>query len=635
MPDDKHKIEDIKRRLYDREDTVSGRPHVGVLHPIDHKVDTAWKSDTPPVSNNNSFSLDSNMKKPPTSFFKKFFIGAIVFFFCSLMFAGYMFYSGGVSVSSENIDIIVLGNAFTKGGEELPLQIEIINRNKAKLELANLVISYPRGASDSTADMIRLPRESIGTINAGDTITRNASVSLFGDEKSIRNVKISLEYHPEGSNAIFTKDVIYPVTISSAPLSLLLDAPDQVTSDQLTTIKVTASLNTSLPEGATMLQVAYPNGFVFDSAVPTPSVGNSVWNLSELTTTNPVSIEVKGRIIGQDGEDKVFHVYAGTTSPTDQSKVNVVYNSLLHSMKIAKPFLEARILVNNQDLTTYTASSSETIQGEVSWTNNLPSRITDGQIIVTLSGNALDKSSVNPLEGFYDSANNQIIWDKNTISDFASIEPGASGTVSFNFKSISLLGPSVTIKDPQIALDVSIRGRQPSLGSTYTDVNNFAKKVVKILSDFQIASSGSYASGALPPKAETETKYTITWTLSNSANNITSAQARSVLPIYVKWGGVSGAGEDVKYNEVTREVVWNIGSVRPNTGFGSNREASFNLLLKPSTSQIGSVPQLMKDTFLTGTDAFTGTPVKSKRGPITTLLSNDPSFQSGNERVIQ
>ena len=634
MPDDKHKIEDIKSRLYDREDTVTNRHREGVLHPINHKVDTIWKTDA--VSPNNNFTLETQMKKPRTSFFKKFFIGAVVFFICTLGFAGYMFYSGGASVSSDNIDILVLGNAFTKGGDELPLQIEIVNRNRAKLELANLVISYPRGASDDTSDVIRLPRDAVGTIGVGQSVTRNTKVTLFGDEKSIRNVKISLEYHPEGSNAIFTKDIVYPITISSAPLSLSIDAPDQTTSDQMIALKVTATLNTSLPEGRTILQVTYPNGFVFDSALPLPHIGNSVWNLDDLTTTNPVTIVINGRLVGQDGDEQVFHAYAGTTTSTDQSKVNVVYNSLLKSMTISKPFLEARVLVNNQDLPSYTASSGEVIHGEIAWANNLSSRITDGQIIVNISGNAFDKGTVNPLEGFYDSASSQIVWDKNTVPEFASIEPGASGTVSFNMKSLSLVGPSTTIKDPQIVLDVSVRGRQPASGSTYSDVNNFAKKIVKIMSDFQIASSANYTTGPLPPKAESETKYTVTWTLSNSANPITGATARSVLPIYVKWSGVqTGENENVTYNEVTREVIWNIGAVSPNTGFGSNREASFVLTLKPSLSQVGSVPQLMKDTLLSGTDAFAGVQVKSKRGPITTLLSSDFNFHSGNERVVQ
>lgn len=633
MSENEHnKIEDIKRRLYDPKDTNIDRRHEGVLHPQNFKIAQEWN----PESTDKKSSSNIIIKKPKTSFFKKFFIVAIVFFVCAVGFAVYMYSTGGVSVSNDNIDITVLGNAFTKGGDELPLQIEITNRNNANLELADLLIEYPRGASDTETDVIRLPRDKIGTINKGQSITRNVKVTLFGDEKSIRNVKISLEYHPEGSNAIFTKDKQYPVTISSAPLSLRIDAPDQATSNQLVSFTVTATLNTTLPLEATMLQVTYPTNFVFDSAVPQPVVGQSVWNLASLTQTTPVVITIKGRLIGQDGDQQVFHVYAGTTSPTDASVVNVVYTSLLQTMTITKPFLEARILVNGQDLSTYTASGGETVDAEIAWVNNLPTRIADAQIIMNLSGNAFDKNSVNPLEGFYDSANNRIIWDKNTMPELSSIEPGASGTVSFNFKPVSLAGSISKIKEPQVALDVSIRGSQPSAGSTFSNIDNFAQKIVKIVSDFQIASSVSYLSGPLPPKAENETKYTVTWTLSNSANSINQAQARSALPLYVTWvGPQQGNNENISYNETTHEVIWNIGTVRPNTGLDSNREVSFVIDLKPSLSQVGSVPQLMKNVYLSGTDSFTGTLVKNSRGPVTTLIVSDSNFKTGTERVIQ
>jgi len=631
LENDHNRIEDIKRRLYDPKDTGVDRRHEGVLHPQRFKVANEWKRDVPPSDT----TTNIQMKKPKTSFFKKFFIGAVIFFVGALGFAFYMYSTGGISVSNDNIDITVLGNAFTKGGDELPLQIEITNRNNADLELADLLIEYPRGASDTAADVLRLPRETIGTIKKGQSVTRNVKVSLFGDEKSIRNVKISLQYHPEGSNAIFTKEKLYPVTISSAPLSLRIDAPTQVTSNQLVSFTITATLNTTLPQEATMLQVTYPPNFVFDSAVPGPNIGNSVWSLASLTQENPIPITINGRLVGQDGDQQVFHVYAGTTSPANMAVVNVVYTSLLQTMTISKPFLEARILVNSQDLPTYTASGGESVSAEIAWVNNLSTRITDAQIIVNMSGNAFNKGEVNPLEGFYDSSNSRIIWDKNTSPELSSVEPGASGVVTFSFKPKSLIGATNAIKEPQIALDVSIKGNQPSVGSVFSDINNFAKKIIKITSDFQIASSAEYAAGSLPPKAETETRYNVTWTLSNSANSINQAQARSILPIYVSWvGPVPGSIEKVTYNATTREVIWNIGTVRSYTGLDSNREVSFVVALKPSLSQVGSVPQLMKDVFLSGTDSFTNTLVKSSRGPITTLLISDMNFKYGNERVV-
>lgn len=622
MLESENKIEDIKRRLYEPTDTVTHRTKEGVLHPVSHHVGQEW----------NNEELDNSMnkvKKPHMSIFKKFFIFAIVFFVGAMGFAGYMFYTGGTSVSNDKIDISVIGSAFTKGGEELPLQVEIVNRNKASLELANLMVSYPNGAGDDLADYVRLPKIAIGTIKPGETITKNIKVVLYGDEKSDRKITIDLDYHPEGSNAIFTKPVEYVVNISTSPLTLAIDAPLTVTSDQPVTFTVNTSLNTTLPSADTLLQIKYPNNFIYESATPAPMVGNSTWSLSELSLTNPIPISIKGRIIGEDQDQQVFHVYAGTAKQSDKSDMDVVYNSMVHTIKIVKPFLEANIIVDD------TATSGETISAQISWRNNLSTRITDGEIIVNMGGNVFDRQSVVASQGFYDSANNRIIWDKNSVPDLSNIEPGEKGEVSFTLKTLSLVGTQSTIKDPQVTLDVSIRGKQPSFGSTYTDINNFSKKVVKIVTDLQIAASALYKSGSLPPKAETETKYDITWTLSNGSNGISGAVARAQIPIYVKWIGPVSTRENITYNESTREVVWNIGTVRANTGGSYNREVTFTLSLNPSLSQIGSAPQLMKELYISGKDSFTGTDVSSRRGAINTLLSGDPNFQSGFERVIQ
>lgn len=612
----KNKIEDIKRNLYDPNDKALSHQREGVLHQINHEAPLEWKD-----KESNKDNMKDKFKKPPVSPFKKFFVASIIFFVGALGFAFYKFSSNDVSVSSEKIDIQVIGNSFTKGGDELPLQIEIINNNNANLELVNLVIEYPKGAEDS--DVVRLPRDSIGTIRPGERVIRNIKVKLFGVEKSIRNIKVRLEYHPQGSNAIFTKDKYYPVTISLAPLSLNIDAPTSATSNQSVSLRITASLNTSFSEDNPILEVTYPNNFIFESATPTPLLGNSIWSLSSLSLTDPVVVEIKGRLIGQDGDEQVFHAYAGATNGTDQSKVSVVYSSILQKISIAKPFLDARILVNGKDQADYVVSGGETVNAEIAWVNNLPTLITDGQIIVSLDGNVFDKNNVSSNNGFYDSENNQIIWDKNLISELSEINPGESGTVSFSFKPSSLVGSFSNIKDPQISIKVSIKGRQPQLGSTFDDINNFSEKIVKILSNFQIVSSASYLEGSMPPKAETETRYTITWTLSNSLNNILDAQARSSLPIYIDWVGLGkGEKENVTYNEVTREVTWNIGQVAANTGINSNREVSFVVSLNPSLSQVGSIPQLMREIYLSGKDSFTNTLIENKRGSTTASVSN-------------
>lgn len=625
-----HRIEDIKRKLYERGFSSEAHHKEGVLHAIPHDVPNTWQEPE-----------KVEIKNTHVSIAKKFFIGAVLFFIGAIFFGIYMYMNGTRTVSSDNIEINILGNAFTQGGEELSLQVEIINHNNASLELSNMVIEYPKGASTSDIDtpdsIIRLPKEDIGTIPAGGRVEKSKKVTLYGDQNTIRNVKVKLEYHPEGSNAIFTKEKSYPVTISSSPITLSVDGPIQTSSGQEITLNITTTLNTTLPEGDTMLSVSYPNGFKPSETFPKPVFGNSVWNLNSLAVGKPVVITVKGTLNGQDGDEKAFHVYVGTTKGINKSIIDVVYNSLLHTVELHKPFLQATILLDGADLDSYSTSGGKMIRGQVVWTNNLPSSILDAEINVQFSGNIFDKENVVPEQGFYDSANNRIVWNRNTNSEFSNLAPGATGYVNFEFTPMAVIGSSQTIRDPQIILEVSIKGREATSGSALSEINNFSKKIVRIASDFQLAARANYASGELPPTAEKETIYTIYWTLSNSVNPVTQAEARAELPIYTEWMGVANGNKEViTYDPLTRQVVWNIGTVRANTGFGSNnREAIFNIKIKPSISQVGTVPNIIKEVSLTGIDSFSNSALRSVKQALSTRLENDPFFKFGDEKVIR
>lgn len=624
-----HKIEDIKRKLYDPAFTTIKHRAEGILHTVNHEVSRHW-ADENNVREGKPF-------KAPTKFFQKFFLIALAFFLCAIMFGTYMYYRGADTVSGDKIDIKVLGNSFTEGGADLPLQIEIVNRNNANLELANMLIEYPRGAAaDNKTDMVRLSRDQMGTIAPGGRVERNVKVSLYGDQGTVRQVTVHFEYHPQGSNAIFTKEVTYPVTISSSPLALRVDAPEEISTNQEVNLTITASLNTTLPDTA-LLKVDYPSGFAFESADPAPLTDKSVWSLSALTQQNPVVVKIRGRITGQDGDEQAFHIYAGTSNSLYPNKVDVVYNSLLHTVAIAKPFLNTNLTVNGNSADEYSVQGGKVVNMNIDWTNNLGTQVSDAEIRVSLFGNVFDKNTVSAGGGYYDSTSNVIIYDKNTIPAFSSIDPGQSGKLSFSFTPTPVLGTDQSMKDPQVVIDVSIKGREPSSGQGFTEIKNSEQKIIRIKSDFQILAQGRYVSGSFPPVAEKSTIYNATLTLSNSVNTISNAEARTTLPIYVKWGGLSGStAENVTYNDVTREVVWKIGTVRPHTGFGAvSREISFRVNLIPSLSQVGSVPQLIKEVSLYGQDAFAGNIIKTNAPGINTRIDTDPAFQFGYERVIK
>ncbi len=625
MSENKGKIEDLKRKLYDPKYDESFSHRRGVLREQRYDVKDEW--DKP-----KEVDMPKKNKKTQTSFFKKFFILSIIFFLGAVGYTTYKFFLDESTVSSNKIDLEIMGNSFTKGGEDLSLQVEITNRNNASLESADLIIEYPKGANDDS-EIMRLEKDEIGVIKPGETVVRNVRVRLYGAEKSIKNIRAALEYQPEGSNAVFTKEKYYPITISVAPVSLKMEAPSSIIANQPISLKITTSLNTTLPSENLILQLRHPSNFILETANPLPMNDNYVWDLSTISPTTPLTIEIKGRIMGQTGDEQVFHSYVGTMDSKDTSKIGVVYSSVLQKMVIENPFLEVKVLVNNQDLEEYAVDGGKEVSVDITWKNNLSTSVNDAEIIAHISGNIINKNDIEEKNGYYDSLNSQIIWNKSTMRELGSIGPGATGKVSFDITPLRLTSLS-GVKNPQAEISVSIKGKQPLYGSSFSNVDNFTEKIIKLNTDFQVASSLTYLSGDLPPRAEGNTNYLVTWTLSNSTNSVSQASVSANLPIYADWVGfVAGTKENISYNKENRQITWKIGTVSPGTGVDSNREVSFILNFKPSLSQIGQTPVLIQNISLTGTDTYSGSQVGSTMNSLYISSVSGVSGGSENGRV--
>ena len=89
--------------------------------------------------------------------------------------------SNGNSVSADNINISVLSNAFTAGGEDYSLLLQIENKNNSPLELADLVVEYPKSSGDTLSQDDEHLRVSLGTIPAGGIKNDNETIMLYGE----------------------------------------------------------------------------------------------------------------------------------------------------------------------------------------------------------------------------------------------------------------------------------------------------------------------------------------------------------------------------------------------------------------------------------------------------------------------
>lgn len=631
---DVHNLDDVNNRLYRRD--LAGRkvPHIDSLTERRFPVKKEW-----PNIGEQKEKIARTAAHP--TLFRKFFYFSIGFAVLAVIIAAVTLFTGGNTVSSNNIDINILGNSFTAGGEELPLQVEIANKNASSLELADLFVEYDKGGDASSGASHVRTLNSLGTIDAGKTVNKSFFVSLYGEEGSVKNIDFTLQYRLKGSNAIFTKKNTFAVTISSAPVALSVDAPATVTPNQDLSFTIKTKSNAKSTLSGMLLRVDYPNGFKVTKASPAATSFDNIWNLGDLAPGAERDVVVTGTVYGTDGEDRAFHIYAGAVSATDSTKIGVTYNSLLQTVSLVKPFVAAHILINGSDAASVPVPSSSVVQGTISYANNLPTQVTNAEIRLDLSGNALNAGSITSSKGFYDSSKQQIVWNSTTDSDLATLQPSDQGQLDFSFRVLPLIASGTPISQPSIKLSVSIAGKQPAEGGSVSQVTNTETKTAVVSSDLGFSSDAFYYSGPftntgpIPPKANQPTTYTITWTVTNSANILHNGLATSTLPTYVEWvGTMSPAGSALTYDPTTRTLRWNIGDIPAGTGLaGPAKTVSFQVRLNPSTSQVGSTPKLVLDTAVSANDAFTGEPLSTSRAAVSTLLQNDIGFPAGGEAV--
>ena len=284
------------------------------------------------------------------------------------------------------------------------------------------------------------------------------------------------------------------------------------------------------------------------------------------------------------------------------------------------------------------------ISGSINWVNNLDTKVNDLEIRAKLSGNALDRKTVNANQGYYNSSIDTIIWDKNSQQKLSEINPGDSGSVDFSVSSLTLFSAQGgLLLEPTINIDVSISAKQPLEGNATQSLTNSESKIIRIISNIGLSAKALYSSGAftntgaIPPKVEKETTYTVVWTLSNTANNISGTQVVATLPSWTRFiGPVSPPSEDLTYNATTRQITWNVGGVPKGTGItGADRDVSFQIVLTPSLSQVNTMPTIINDATLTGHDDFANVDVRVNKTSLNTLLLDDPTFLPTGARVVE
>jgi hypothetical protein len=572
---------------------------------------------------------------------KKIFIIAIVFLAVSVL-AVFYFWSRGVNmISSRNIGIEIKSPVDVNGGELFSFGISIENKNDSTLELSDLIIVFPDGFFSAGGQALSRERYSLGTIKPGETVKKTLDVALMGEENKIKEVKATLEYRLQGSNAIFAKDESFEIKLSRPAVGVSLIIPQEINTRQQTKIDAEIVSNSEMIIKDAVLMFEYPSGFQFVKADPKPSSKNNIWKIGDIDSSQQRKISVYGVIEGQDLEEKAFKVSAGVMSKDD---VFVSFGSSSQTLVVKKPFLDMALFINGKNPEDVIIYSGENVQGEIVWKNNLLSDVQNAVMEIKLNGKALNESNVRVTKGFYRTFDKTLIWNPSSMPELGLIRPGDTGRGTFNFSIAEPLPiSSASDKNFTIAIEAKIGGNSASAELGETAIQNYLSKSVKISSLLQLANRMLYYSGSInnfgpmPPKADVETAYSVVWSIGNTSNDFSGVKVKAILPSYVKWtGNISPSGENISFNETTGEVVWNAGNIGAGTGIiNPAKEASFQISFLPSLGQVGSTPTLVSDISIEGKDNFTGNIVNARKQDLDIRLTNDPGFDYTKGTVVK
>lgn len=604
-------IESLTQKLYTPGDGVPEERRSG-LHQNVTDVPQDWQHEH---EHPKSFSLDMKLAQHHTTA-KWIFLVAILFFAVSLAAAFFFLSNNRNVVSAGKIDISVTGPVSIAAGDTLPLSIDIKNRNAATLEVVDLILEYPdgtRSVHDVTNELTDY-RVGLGNINPGVTVSTTTEAILFGEEGSTRDVYITIEYRIAGSGAIFVKESVFTVSIGTAPLSMTVDGPKSVNSGDEVEMLVRVRSNSSFPLENVVVRGEYPFGFTFTEADPEASYSDTLWVLGDIEPEGTREILVKGVLEGQDNEERIFHFDLGIASQQDTTTLGTSFVKAQHEVEIERPFINLTMTLNGSEAESVVAQPGTIVRGKVEWRNNLRDKLGEGVLTVKLDGSAFDESSVFVVGGFYNSSNNTITWDQQSVDDLEFINPGSRGEVnfSFNLKPSSQLGGMST--NPEVPVTARLTAIPVGEDDTEKTIRSEVRHRVMLASSVGIDTLVTYATGPidnegpLPPVVEEETTYTITWTVSSSVNELSGGTVRAVLPPYVSWKNeVRPSTENVTYTASSREVLWTVGDVLAGAGYNkAPRKVSFQVGMTPSAPQVGSAPELIGDSIFSALDEFIG-----------------------------
>ena len=159
---------------------------------------------------------------------------------------------------------------------------------------------------------------------------------IFGAVGDEAKIKAVFRYIPENFNSPFEGSKEFDVTVVASPLALNINAPPQIVADKEVDIKLEYQNQSEANFPNSRIKIAYPSGFKFISADPSPMSDNNIWDLGSINGRGNGVISIKGSFSGAQGEVKSLRAEIGSLQNEEKF---ISYASIESAVAIASSAL--------------------------------------------------------------------------------------------------------------------------------------------------------------------------------------------------------------------------------------------------------------------------------------------------------
>jgi hypothetical protein len=534
----------------------------------------------------------------------------------------------------ERLAVTLSGPTELKSGNLSVYEITYKNANRADLKNVSLKLSYPEDFRPEANADFKPEGTTSGVFSLGD-IKGNSEGSVafsgraYSPKGNLIKIKAELTYTPSTVSSVFVTSNQLAVSILSAPITLEVMAPQNISSGDEVNYLITYKNDGAENFENIRVRINYPERFVFSSSDPKFSEGNNIWYLGNLSAGQSGRIVVAGKLEGDRDETKIASIMIGANDNGDF----VSYNETEVKTRIVSSPLTINQTVNG--LGKLNANAGDSLKFEINYKNEGTLGLRDVIVTEHIDSPILDYSTLDMEGGAYDAGSKTITWKAPDYRELKNLLPGQGGVIKFSIRVKEII-PVASVNDKNFVISSLAKIDSPDVPTpiSMNKIISGNKMDIKLNSKLILDVKGYYSdvnipnSGPIPPKVGEETTYTMHYIVKSVSSDISDAKVETSLPTsVVMTGKIFPEGTPLSYNERTNSIVWNIGNLTAGTGILSiGKEVSFQVKIKPSADQAGDVTPLLKESVFSARDLFTGESVSARVSNKSTYLLEDSSL---------